>query len=191
MYPTKIISAIESRVLARAGYGVIYVVGFSGDPPDAPVKVGMAGDIAQRMAGFRTGNWREMGFHELLFVRDRVSEVVDRKIRDAWRADEDEQAIALMEEHAPDADSLYELERSIHAALTEKGLHQKREWFFGGPAAVVETAKNLLRSRALPFETCSSMKRRLKLWAMEAEEAARRFAAQKRVGYPTAHVVRR
>ncbi len=147
-FPITIIPHADSGVLCKAGYDAIYIIGFDGQPDDAPLKVGIASDIHVRLHGMQTGNWQKIVVHEILFVQ---------------RHDNGDRGFAV----AP------RIEAEIHEILRAKGLHRQGEWFAGGSNLIIEIAKEVAtRQSAAGFLTCASMLRRMKMWKIEADEAS-------------------
>jgi hypothetical protein len=140
--PLNVISLTDSHLLYKAGFRAIYIVGFADDGEAAPVKVGIANVIHQRLHGLQTSNWRKIGVHEILFMNT-------------------DGPIALRSE------------QTIHAELRRQGHHVSGEWFAGGAEFVIATAKRVITETiGEEYETCTSMRRKLKMWSIEAEEMA-------------------
>lgn len=146
MFPITVIPHKDSGILSKAGYDAVYIIGFDGQPENAPLKVGIASDVHVRLHGMQTGNWQKIVVHEILFVQ---------------RHDNGDRGFAV----AP------RIEAEIHQILRSKGLHHQGEWFAGGSKLIIEIAKEVAaRHSAAGYLTCASMLRRMKMWKIEAEE---------------------
>ena len=156
-----------------AGYNVLYVIGWEGEPPDAPIKVGKANDIVNRFAGYRTGSWRDIAVKELFFVKCSDGVVFDRQLKNTFYSDEDDAALKLID--GMTNESIVVIESAVHDALRAKGLHHRGEWFVGGADVIVETARSIIREDfGAEYETSRSMLRKLRMWNIEAEEQEHR-----------------
>jgi len=164
------ISYFDSKVLAKAGYAVVYVIGYEGDGEGDPVKVGTATDVYSRLSNFQTGSWRPISVKEMFFFKSRLGAVMERRMRDARYNDDNEAIAEIIAAHeSSNAPHILELERISHQLLTDQGLHHFREWFNGGYAKVIDLMRAEFERRGFEFDNCRSMMRRLKMWKTEAE----------------------
>lgn len=166
------ISSSDSKVLTRAGYGTIYFLGFEGDAIPAPLKVGCARNVQDRLSSHQTSNWRTIVVQEILFIKCRASLVLERRVRDARRHDDAEDIhAALLDEMCAEDMPVEVVEDAIHADLDRQGLRVRGEWFSGGAELLVGSAKRVLREMGMEFDTSRTMMRRLKMWKIESQEA--------------------
>lgn len=68
LFPRTIIPCPDSKALAKAGLGALYIIGWEQDGDAAPLKVGIATDIYSRLGSIQGTNWKTLSVKELLFV---------------------------------------------------------------------------------------------------------------------------
>lgn len=147
-----IMTSHEVKVAQCAGYGQIYFVGFEGDGPEDPIKVGYTWSIVTRLNGLQNSNWRKIKVHDVLHVEATYSMV---EVNAAERNRYNQKVVSYNEAgtHPKEAEGI------VHAALRSAGLHHSREWFSGGPQRVIQIATDALKSANVSFMTTQSMRR--------------------------------
>ena len=126
------LSPLDSKVVRMAGYGQVYFIGHEDDGLEAPVKIGVTGNLAKRMQSLKTSTWRKLILHDVIYVKTWMDVADERSVKSAMQAFDDDAETKALAECDLNLVSAWDVEKSIHERCKAAGLHHSREWFNGG-----------------------------------------------------------